>query len=161
MFDAALKLIQDAVKETLAFIMADNGNYVLKEKKEENSQVYYDNNLIIIGVTGHLKGEMIFSFSDSVIRIVAAKMIGMEVKEIDKLAFSAIVEFANVLSGAATIKLVDYYDSEKLNMSPPVVINGRDFNVASEVGEMRNYRLYINDKDIIYIRINLIHINQN
>ena len=35
MFDAALKLIQDAVKETLAFIMADNGNYVLKEKKKK------------------------------------------------------------------------------------------------------------------------------
>ena len=58
-------------------------------------------------------------------------MTGMEIGEVDKLSLSAIVEFANMLSGAATIKLVDEYETEKLDMSPPVVIKGKEFKISS------------------------------
>lgn len=88
-------------------------------------------------------------------------MLGMEVEEIDRLAFSAILEFANMLSGAATIKLVDYYESDKLNMSPPLVINGREFQISSEIGELKNYRMYLGEGEIIYIRVNLIHVYES
>lgn len=158
MFEKALNIIQEAISETISFIMAEGQEYKTVEQANENNSVFVENNLTIIGITGQIKGEIIFSFSDSIIKKVASKMIGMEVEEIDKLAFSAILEFANMLSGAATIKLVDYYESDKLNMSPPLVINGREFQISSEIGELKNYRMYLGEGEIIYIRVNLIHV---
>lgn len=157
MYNKALEIIKEAIHETIDFIMKES-NSEIEEKKEEDISVFLQNYVTIIGISGQIKGEVIFSFSDNIIKKVASKMTGMEIGEVDKLSLSAIVEFANMLSGAATIKLVDEYETEKLDMSPPVVIKGKEFRISSKVGTVKNYRMKVGKDDVIFIRINLVEV---
>ena len=159
MQNKALEIIKEALHETIDFIMKEN-NSEIEEKNEEDISAFLQNYVTIIGVSGQIKGEIIFSFSDSIIKKVASKMTGREIKEVDKLSLSAIVEFANMLSGAATIKLVDEFETEKLDMSPPVIIKGKEFKISSKIGTLKNYRLKVGKEDVIFIRINLLEILQ-
>ena len=157
MYNKALEIIKEALHETIDFIMKEKNSKV-EETMEEDISTYLKNYVTIIGISGQIKGEVIFSFSDGIIKKVASKMTGMEITEVDKLSLSAIVEFANMLSGAATIKLVDEYETEKLDMSPPVIIKGKEFKISSQVGYLKNYRMILGKDETIFIRINLLEV---
>lgn len=63
-----------------------------------------DSALIMIGVTGEMRGHVILAFTLENACKIASKMIMMEVTDLDELATSAISELGNMVMGnAATI----------------------------------------------------------
>ncbi|MCR5216074.1 MAG: chemotaxis protein CheX [Lachnospiraceae bacterium] len=63
-----------------------------------------DSVIIMIGVTGEMKGQVIIGFSLDVACDIASKMCMMEITEMNELSMSAISELGNMILGnAATI----------------------------------------------------------
>lgn len=59
----------------------------------------------IIGVTGGLKGNVFYEFSQPTALLVAGTMCGEPIEELDELSMSALGEMANMITGNATIQL--------------------------------------------------------
>lgn len=92
---AATKIISE-----MCMIDIKIGKPVLKEPIFSNNCV-----VIMIGVTGEMKGQVMFALGFDAARDIASKMMmGMPVNELDELARSAISELGNMILGtAATI----------------------------------------------------------
>jgi len=79
--------------------------------------------LIMVGVTGELKGNVIFELQNENAKLLASKMMmGCEVNELDDMALSAISELGNMIMGnAATI----FSQNAKLiDITPPTAVKG-------------------------------------
>lgn len=79
--------------------------------------------LIMLGVTGELKGHVIFEIRSQNAKLLASKMMmGCEVNELDDMALSAISELGNMIMGnAATI----FSKEEKIiDITPPQAVKG-------------------------------------
>lgn len=63
---------------------------------------YTDDMSIAVGLTGNLKGEIVYTMKHSMACYLASKMMmGMPVSEIDDMARSALSELANMISGTS------------------------------------------------------------
>ena len=63
-----------------------------------------NHNVILIGVTGQVKGQVFIDFKDSVAKLIVGSMVGFDVQEVDDLAESALAELGNMIMGnTATI----------------------------------------------------------
>ncbi len=87
----------------------------------------------VIGVVGQLRGNIAYSMStDTAKRIVSAMMMGMPVDQLDEMGRSAIGEFANMVTGNASILLSS--NGLEVDITPPSIIFGRDiFFIISSV----------------------------
>jgi chemotaxis protein CheX len=83
---------------------------------------------IIIGVTGHLSGQVILSISEDCARNIASIML-MEsvIPELDEYAQSALAELTNMVVANATIGLCDA--GYECDITPPTVITGRRMEI--------------------------------
>jgi len=87
------------------------------------SPVYRDNTLVIlIGITGEMKGQVIISFEHNVACDIASKMIMMPITEMDEFAQSAICELGNMIMGNTAI--VFSSKGIEIDITPPTVGNG-------------------------------------
>ncbi|MDC7124945.1 MAG: chemotaxis protein CheX [Spirochaetales bacterium] len=78
---------------------------------------------IIIGVTGAVRGQVVYSMDDNVAMSVAKTMIpGRLPVELKKLKNSAVSELANIITGQASIILAG--DNSKIDITPPAVFGG-------------------------------------
>ena len=59
----------------------------------------------IIGVTGALKGNVFYEFSQTTALLVAGVMCGEPIEEMDEMSMSALGEMANIITGNATTLL--------------------------------------------------------
>lgn len=81
-----------------------------------------DSEVILIGITGEVRGLIFLGFSKEVACKVAGRMIQFEINEIDDLARSALAELGNMIMGnTATI-----FSQEKImvDITPPTVAKG-------------------------------------
>ncbi len=77
----------------------------------------------LIGVTGNLRGVMMFGLSeDTAKRLVSQMMGGQQIEKWDELAESGIAEMGNVIAGTAATTLADR--GYMCTISPPAVITG-------------------------------------
>jgi len=85
---------------------------------------------IIIGVTGDIKGQVIFSLNiESACSIASKMMMGMPVEEMDELAKSAISELTNMILGnTATIF---YNNGIMIDITPPSLIMGQNIQIST------------------------------
>jgi chemotaxis protein CheX len=78
---------------------------------------------IIIGVTGMVKGQVVYSMDDNVAMAVTKAMLpGKLPAEHKKLMNSAVSELANIITGQASIILAG--ETEKISITPPAVFMG-------------------------------------
>jgi chemotaxis protein CheX len=78
---------------------------------------------IIIGVTGAVRGQVVYSMDDNVAMAVAKAMLpGKVPAELKKLANSAVSELANIITGQASIILAG--ESNRIDITPPAVFSG-------------------------------------
>jgi chemotaxis protein CheX len=78
---------------------------------------------IIIGVTGAVRGQVVYSMDDNVALAVAKAMLpGKVPAELKKLANSAVSELANIITGQASIILAG--ESNRIDITPPAVFSG-------------------------------------
>lgn len=89
-----------------------------------------DNVIIIIGIAGDLKGQVIFNLkSETACNIASSMMCGMPVAKLDEIAKSAIGELANMISGnAATIFASKQIE---LDITPPTVMIGDNIEIST------------------------------
>jgi chemotaxis protein CheX len=90
--------------------------YVKTTEFEEDSVI------IMIGVTGEIRGQVIIAFSLGVACDIASKMIMMPVTEMNELSMSAISELGNMILGnAATILSTKGIG---IDITPPTLCQG-------------------------------------
>ena len=92
---AAKKVLQD-----MCFVDVAIQKPILKEAKFD-----HDNWVIIIGVTGEMRGQVLIGMTEETACAIASKMCMMEVKTIDDFASSAIGELGNMIMGNAATML--------------------------------------------------------
>lgn len=91
---ASTKVLKD-----MCMVDASIGKPYLKETKFTD-----DSTVIMIGVTGEMKGQVMIAFSNIVACDIASKMIMMPITQMDEISTSAICELGNMILGnAATI----------------------------------------------------------
>ncbi len=88
-----------------------------------------DNVLVMIGLTGKIRGSVAISFSTEVAcKIVSAMMCGMPVSELDEIAKSAIAELCNMILGnTATIFSKRGVD---IDITPPTILTGNNLEMS-------------------------------
>ena len=85
--------------------------------------------VIMVGITGQLTGQVIFSMSnETACDIASHMMMGMPVNELNDMATSAISELSNMILGnAATI----FSTKDKIiDITPPSVLMGKDMEIT-------------------------------
>lgn len=88
-----------------------------------------DKFVIMVGITGQLTGQVIFSMSDSTACDIASRMMmGMPVPELNDMATSAVSELTNMILGnAATIFSTK---AKIIDITPPSVLVGKDLEIT-------------------------------
>lgn len=78
---------------------------------------------IIIGITGAVRGQVVYSMDENVAYAVTKAMLpGKLPAELKKLTNSAVSEMANIITGQASILLAG--DRKKIDITPPAVFMG-------------------------------------
>lgn len=106
------------VMPQLGFSNIEKKGISLKSKYIESSGVE-----VIIGLTGDIKGSIIYGIqNEGAKRVASQMMMGMPVNELDELAQSAISELINML----TANVATIYSRENINVdiSTPTLIRG-------------------------------------
>ncbi|WMJ90538.1 chemotaxis protein CheX [Anaerocolumna sp. MB42-C2] len=112
---AATKILKD-----MCFVDVKIGKPYVK-----NADFTDDTLVIMIGITGEIRGQAMIAFPNSVACDIASKMIMMPVTQLDELATSAVCELGNMIMGnTATIFSTKGIG---IDITPPTLCTG---NVA-------------------------------
>ncbi len=106
----------------------------------------------VIGISGQLRGNVLYGFSQPTARSVVSRMIGQEVTEFDEMALSAIGEIANMITGNAATQLSNVGAS--CQISPPVIIEPSGSRFTTVGGQQILVR-FTSDLGPLNIRISL------
>lgn len=109
---AATKILKDT-----CFVDASIGKPYINK-----TQFGADTLVIIIGVTGEMRGQVMIAFANDVALDIASKMIMMPITQLDELSMSAICELGNMILGnTATV-----FSSKGIgiDITPPTVCMG-------------------------------------
>jgi len=99
-----------------------------QELKKKTSAVPSFPVSIIIGVTGPVKGQVVYSMDNNFAYNVAKSMIPNKLPaDIKKLVNSAVSEIANIITGQASIEMAG--EDKAINITPPAVFRGENIQV--------------------------------
>ncbi len=86
--------------------------------------------IIMLGITGDIKGQAVFSLSEDMAKAVASgMMMGMPVDEIDEMAKSALSELGNMIMGNSATLLFNV--GVKIDITPPSLVKGLSLEISS------------------------------
>lgn len=74
----------------------------------------------VIGVSGSLKGNVLYGFGSISALVIAGQMMGEPVEEVDHVCFSILGELANMITGNAVTGLES--QGMKCDITPPIII---------------------------------------
>lgn len=138
------------VLKTMANIDATLGKVYLK-----NSPYKGDNVVIIVGLTGNIRGQVMFSMSKMVAMSVASSMMGgMPVIELDEISKSAISELTNMILGNSATIL--YNKGCGIEITPPSFLMGENLQISSTKMQTICIPLKLNSSDVIEIDISVV-----
>jgi chemotaxis protein CheX len=83
----------------------------------------------IIGVTGQLEGQVIYTFDERVALRIASALMGEAVEDLDELAKSAVAELGNIITGNAAIGLSE--NGYNCILTPPTLLTGKELIVTT------------------------------
>lgn len=83
----------------------------------------------IIGVTGQLEGQVIYTFDERVALRIASALMGEVVEDLDELAKSAVAELGNIITGNAAIGLSE--NGYNCILTPPTLLTGKELIVTT------------------------------
>ena len=102
---------------------------------------------IVIGITGALGGQVVYSMdSEFATKVAHAMLPNLLPAELKKMENSAVSEISNIITGQASIALAG--DKDKIDLTPPVVLMAKDLKIdflqvptiglvlISEIGEL-------------------------
>lgn len=90
--------------------------------------------IIILGIIGDIKGNVIYTISmDTAMTVASKMMMGMPVTELDEMAQSAISELTNMLTANAATLLAE--EGINIDISTPTLVYG-DFTAHASVDKV-------------------------
>ncbi|QNO14083.1 chemotaxis protein CheX [Alkalicella caledoniensis] len=103
---------------------------------------------VLLGVTGDLKGSILFSFPEKMTLEMVRIMAGMEMEQVDAFVSSALGEVANIISGNAMTKLTS--SNYVCDIVPPQIFVGenKSFSMASQKSLLLPLKTPIGDFDV-------------
>ncbi|HHV97285.1 MAG TPA: chemotaxis protein CheX [Clostridiaceae bacterium] len=103
---------------------------------------------VVLGVTGDLKGIVIFSFPKEMALEMVKIMSGIEMEEIDGFVSSALGEIGNIISGNALTLLSK--NNYKCDITPPQILVGKykTFSAPNEKSLLLSLSTEIGEFDI-------------
>ncbi|NLJ98885.1 MAG: chemotaxis protein CheX [Tissierellia bacterium] len=103
---------------------------------------------VLLGITGDLKGSILFGFPNKMALEMVKIMSGMEMKKIDTFVSSALGEVANIIGGNAATNLTNH--DCICDIAPPQVIIGKykSISMASERSLLIPLKTEIGEFDI-------------
>lgn len=117
-----LEAFESVVKQIMN-IPVEKGQLYVKEGTQKGQEV-----IISIGVGGDISGNVIMSMSAEAAKGIASKMMfGMEVKELDDMAKSAISELGNMVAGNSTANYSNM--GVNITITPPNLFCGKDMTI--------------------------------
>ncbi len=86
--------------------------------------------IIILGITGEIKGQTFIVLDEEMAKRVASKMMmGMPVESLDEMAKSAISELGNMIMGNAATLL--YNNGTNIDITPPTLMIGENLKIST------------------------------
>lgn len=83
---------------------------------------------IILGITGPLRGQVVYAMDENFAYRVARAMLPNRLPaEVRKMVNSAVSEMANIITGQASIALAG--ESDTIHLTPPAVMLARDLRI--------------------------------
>ncbi len=83
----------------------------------------------IIGVTGDVRGQVLYSMNlDAAMKVAQMMMMGMPVTEFDELCKSAVNELGNMITGNAASELS--HNGFNCTITPPTLIMGKELLIS-------------------------------
>lgn len=138
------------VLKTSAGIDAKLGNVFIKSAPYKSDSV-----VIIIGLTGKIRGQVVFSMPLTVaLSIASAMMFGMPVAELDEIAKSAISELTNMILGNTATIL--YNKGIGIEITPPSMLMGDNLVITPNKMRTICIPLHLNDKDTLEIDVSVV-----
>lgn len=86
---------------------------------------------IAVGVSGEVRGQAIYGMSQVTATKIASAMMGAQQVTFDEMAVSAISELGNIISGNATMRLVE--SGFQCDITPPTVIRGINVEISTHI----------------------------
>lgn len=113
------------VMKTVANIDVTLGKVYLKTSPYSSDTV-----VVVVGLMGALRGQVLFSMDKPVaLQIASAMMMGMTITELDEMSKSAITESANMILGNAATLL--YNNGVKIEITPPSLMMGDNIQIST------------------------------
>ena len=119
----------DSVFQSMLSVKPIKDNISVQEDLVTNKEAN-----VIIGMTGDIKGSIVFSFSKEMALKVVESMSGMEMEELDHFVTSAMGELGNIISGKATTGLSE--QNLSCDIAPPQIVTGQNINISSEADKV-------------------------
>lgn len=105
-------------------------NFQVGRPTLKSSPFSANNIIIMIGITGDIKGQAILSLDKSMALNVVSKMMGgMEVTELNDISKSALSELGNMILGNSATLL--FNAGVKVDITPPTLMIGDNLSVSS------------------------------
>lgn len=141
---AATQILQGACN-----IKAKLGRPAAKEARFTEDSI-----LILIGVTGEMRGQVILAFPNMVACDIASKMCMMEVNELNELSTSAICELGNMIMGNAATVFAS--KGIGIDITPPSIMTG---NVTISSSQTKNISVPLIYEENKTMEVNISVIN--
>lgn len=114
---------QTVIKQ-IASMEAKLGKVFLKTAPYRSEDI-----IIMVGLTGKIRGQAIFSMTrEFAMKIASCMMMGMPVTEFDEMSKSAISELANMIMGNAATIL--YNRGINIDITPPSLLMGENMQIT-------------------------------
>lgn len=108
--------------------------------------------VVIVGLTGRIRGQVVLSFSkESSLSVASAMMGGMEVTELDGISKSAISELANMIMGNTATILASR--GIGIEITPPSLLIGEKISISP--GDMKTICIPLSSGGINIIDIDV------
>jgi len=140
---------QTVLKQS-AGIDAKLGNVYLKTSPYKSDSI-----VIIIGLTGKIRGQVVFSMAKEVsLKIASCMMFGMPVTELDEIAKSAISELTNMILGNTATIL--YNRGIGIEITPPSLLMGDNMVITPNKMKTVCIPLHLNSEDTMEIDVSVV-----
>ncbi|MDF2879652.1 MAG: cheX1 [Clostridiaceae bacterium] len=99
----------------------------------KTSPIASKNVVVMVGITGKLKGTVAINMDTELAKNIASNMMGgMPVEELDEMSKSAICELANMIMGTVTTELSGM--GVNTDITPPTILTGN--NIVLTIAQM-------------------------
>ncbi|QNU67860.1 chemotaxis protein CheX [Ruminiclostridium herbifermentans] len=137
------------VLQQVAGIEAKLGKVFLRTSPYKGESI-----VIMVGITGKMRGQTIFTMSkETAFRVASAMMGGMQVEELNEISKSALSELTNMILGNAATLL--YNKGIGIEITPPSLLLGENLSISQSKMQTICIPLCITDTEILEIDLSV------